>query len=269
MPIEQGEREEMGILHRVREEEATGETVEQSYRVLSDMLGESPPEDSDELEPDAEARHDQNYSEPGETSPVTSEPAGMNDSQTDAQLGPQTADPSPGPPSVQEPSDAAEGNETDSAAVTESDPLSQVLDVGNEVNTILRTTRESANSLLRRARQEAETLHDAAVEEVQDLNEKAAEDRSRALEKSVDDATSVKEDADRYAFELRSRTDRDSRQIMEKAEERTQQLHAYQQQLAQHLGEIERLVGALRSDIDHPEQEVPELEESAMEFASS
>ncbi|MDP9235159.1 MAG: hypothetical protein M3P01_11520 [Actinomycetota bacterium] len=250
----------MGILGRVREEEPASDTVEQSYRVLSDMLGESPPEDPDELEPDAEASRDQDSTEPAE----------MNGSPADAhQHGRDSADLSPATPSQEETSDAADGNEINQAGVIEPDPLSQVLDVGDEVNKILRTTRESANSLLRRARQEAETLHNAAVEEAEDLNNKAAGDRLRAFEKSVDDAKSVKEEADTYAFELRSRTDRDTRQIMDKAEERTQQLHAYQQQLAQHLGEIERLVGALRSDIDHPEQEVRGLEEPAMEFASS
>jgi hypothetical protein len=260
----------MGILGRVRVEEPAGETVEQSYRVLSDMLGESPPEDSEELQPDAEARHDQDPTEPGvATFPVTSEAAEINGSPTDVdEHGPEPADLSPATPSQQDTSDAAEGNEINPAAVIEPDPLSQVLDVGTEVNTILRTTRESANSLLRRARQEAETLHDAAVEEVQELNSQAAGDRLRADEKSADDAKCVKEEADRYAFELLSRTDRDSRQIMDRAEERTQQLHAYQQQLAQHLGEIERLVAALRSDMDDPGQEVPGSEEPAMEFAS-
>jgi hypothetical protein len=261
----------MGILGRVREEEPAGDTVEQSYRVLSDMLGESPPKDPDELEPDAETSRDQDSPEPGDATfhVNSSEPAEMNGSPTDAhQHGRDSADLSPATPSQQEIS-AAEGNEINPAGVIEPDPLSQVLEVGDEVNTILRTTRESANSLLRRARQEAETLHDAAVEEAQDLNNKAAGDRLRALEKSVDDARSVKEEADKYAFELRSRTDRDTQQLMDRAEERTQQLHAYQQQLAQHLGEIERLLVALRSDIDDPGQEVPGLEEPAMEFASS
>jgi hypothetical protein len=260
----------MGILGRVREEEATGETVEQSYRVLSDMLGESPPEDSDELEPETEAQRDQDSNEPGDvTFPVTSEAAEINGSPNDVhQHWPVSANPSPTTPSQQDTS-AAEGNDINPAAGIGSDPLSQVLDVGNEVNTILRTTRESANSLLRRARKEAETLHNAAVEEAQDLNDTAAGDRSRALEKSVSDAKGVKDEADRYAFELRSRTDRDSQQIMDRAEQRTEQLRAYQQQLAQHLGEIERLVAALRSDMDDPGQEVPRSEELAMEFASS
>jgi hypothetical protein len=261
----------MGILGRGRAEEPPGETVEQSYRVLSDMLGESPPEDSEELEPDAGARREQEPTESGdETFPASSEAAETNSPPTDVhEQGPAAADPPPETASQQDTSDAAEGSEINPPAVTEPDPLSEVLDVGTEVNTILRTTRESANSLLRRARQEAETLHDAAVEEVQELNSKAAGDRLRADEKSVDDAKCVKEEADRYAFELLSRTDRDSRQIMDRAEERTQQLHAYQQQLTHHLGEIERLVAALRSDMDHPGQEADGSEEPAMEYASS
>jgi hypothetical protein len=261
----------MGILGRAREEEAPGATVEQSYRVLSDMLGESPPEDPAELEPETEARRDQDFTEPGGVSShVSSSESAMNGTPTDAhQRGGESADLSPATPSQQDTRDATEGTDTDPAAVIEPDPLSQVLEVGDEVNMILRTTRESANSLLRRARQEAETLHDAAVEEAEDLNNKAAGDRLRAAEKSVDDARCVKEEADRYAFELRSRTDRDTRQMMDRAEERTQQLHAYQQQLAQHLREIERLLAALRNDIGDPGQEVPWSEEPAMEFAGS
>jgi DivIVA domain-containing protein len=141
------------------------------------------------------------------------------------------------------------------------------MNVGDEVNMILRTTRESANALVRRAREQAEALHNAAVEQAQDLDSEAATARSRAFEKSTNDAKYLKEEADKYAFELRSRTERESRQMAGRAEERMQQLHAYQQQLGQHLGEIERLVDALRSEIDVSGKGLPATEEPLLEFA--
>lgn len=142
------------------------------------------------------------------------------------------------------------------------------MDVGDEVNMILRTTRESANTLVRRAREQAEALHTAAVEQAQDLDSEAATARSRAFDKSVNDAKYVKEEADKYAFELRSRTERESRQMAGRAEERTQQLHAYQHQLGQHLGEIERLVDALRSEIDVSGKGLPVSEEPVAEYVA-
>jgi DivIVA domain-containing protein len=142
------------------------------------------------------------------------------------------------------------------------------LDVGDEVNTILRTTRESANALLRRTQDQAQTIHTAAVEQAQDLDNKAAAGRLRAFEKSTNEANQVKEDSDKYAFELRSRTERESRQMVSKAEERTQHLQAYQQQLGQHLGEIERIVDTLRSEIDISGQGMTVPEQPEMEFVA-
>ena len=139
--------------------------------------------------------------------------------------------------------------------------------MGDEVNTILRATRESASGLLRRAHREAQTLHDAAVERAKDLDNKTASDRVRLVEKSVDDAKSIKLEADQYAFELRNRTERDSRLIMDQAEEGTQQLRAYQKQLSQHLRDIERLLDASSGDTVS-EEEVPVPGEPATELGS-
>jgi DivIVA domain-containing protein len=140
------------------------------------------------------------------------------------------------------------------------------VDVGDEVNMILRITRESANALVKRAREQAEALHSTAVEQARDLDNEAAAARLRAADKAADDAKHVKEETDKYAFELRSRTERESRQMVGRAEERTQQLQAYQQQLAQHLGEIERLVDALRSEIDVSGKGLPLPEEPITEY---
>ncbi len=149
-----------------------------------------------------------------------------------------------------------------------SDNLDEV-DVGDEVNTILRTTRESANALLRRTQEQAHTIHNAAVEQAQDLDNKAAKARLRVSEKSTDEANRVKEETDKYSFELRSRTERETRQMVSKAEERTQHLQAYQQQLGQHLGEIERIVDTLRSEIDISGQGMSVHEQSETEYAAA
>ncbi|MEA2506260.1 MAG: cell division initiation protein [Actinomycetota bacterium] len=142
------------------------------------------------------------------------------------------------------------------------------MNVGDEVNMILRTTRDSATALVRRAREQAEALHNAAVEQARDLDGEAATARLRAFEKSTNDSKYVKEEADKYAFELRSRTERESRQMVGRAEERMQQLHAYQQQLGNHLGEIERLVDGLRSEIDVAGKGLPVSEEPIAGFAA-
>jgi DivIVA domain-containing protein len=132
------------------------------------------------------------------------------------------------------------------------------VDVGEEVNTILRAARTSANTLVQRAQEEADALLKAATEKAQALETEASEARARAFEQATNEATGVKEQADRYAYELRGRTETETRQMIETAEERARQLYAYNQQLSQHLEEIERLVAALRHELDSPAEVWPD-----------
>jgi DivIVA domain-containing protein len=134
----------------------------------------------------------------------------------------------------------------------------QDLNVGDEVNSILRTARESASGLLSRAKEEAEAIQKAAAEKAQGIETQASEARVRAFEQASKEATQVKAQADQYAYELRKRTEQDSQLLVERAEERARQLYAYNQQLSQHLEEIERLVAALRNEIDIPQNAWPE-----------
>jgi DivIVA domain-containing protein len=132
------------------------------------------------------------------------------------------------------------------------------VDVGEEVNAILRAARGSANTLVQRAQEEAEALLRAATEKAQGLETQASEARAHAFEEAANEARGVKEQADRYAFELRSRTEAETRQLTEAAEGRARQLYAYNQQLSQHLEEIERLVAALRHELDSPAEVWPD-----------
>jgi DivIVA domain-containing protein len=132
------------------------------------------------------------------------------------------------------------------------------VDVGDEVNAILHAARGSANTLVQRAQEEADALLKAATEKAQGLETQASEARARAFEEAAHEARGVKEQADRYAHELRSRTEAETRQLTEAAEERARQLYAYNQQLSQHLEEIERLVAALRHELDSPAEVWPD-----------
>jgi DivIVA domain-containing protein len=133
-----------------------------------------------------------------------------------------------------------------------------VLDIGQEVNSILRSAQASASALLERAHEEAEALKGAALENAQGIESQASEARVRAFEAAAAEASHVRDEAERYAEELRTRTENDTRQLIDQAEERARQLYAYNQQLSQHLEEIERLVRALRSEIDAPQQSWPD-----------
>jgi DivIVA domain-containing protein len=132
------------------------------------------------------------------------------------------------------------------------------VDVGEEVNSILRAARGSANTLVKRAQEEAGALLKAATEKAQGLETQASEARARAFQEAANEARGLKEQADRYVFELRSRTEAETRQLTEAAEERARQLYAYNQQLSQHLEEIERLVAALRHELDSPAEVWPD-----------
>jgi DivIVA domain-containing protein len=132
------------------------------------------------------------------------------------------------------------------------------LDVGQEVNSILRAARDSAAALLERAKEEAEALQKAALENAQGIETQASEARVRAFEQASAEVTKVKAEADQYAAELRTRTETETRELIERAEERARQLYAYNQQLSQRLDEIERLVGALRNEIDAPQRAWPD-----------
>jgi DivIVA domain-containing protein len=143
------------------------------------------------------------------------------------------------------------------------------LNVGDEVNSILRTARESASGMLGRANEEAGAILKAATDKAQGIETQASEARVRAFEQASKEATQVKAQADQYAYELRNRTEEESRLMVERAEERARQLYAYNQQLSQHLEEIERLVGALRNEIDIPQNAWPDapptVEDEALE----
>jgi DivIVA domain-containing protein len=132
------------------------------------------------------------------------------------------------------------------------------LDIGDEVNAILKAARSSASALLQRAQEEAESIQKAATEKAQGLETQASEARVRAFEQAAQEAKHVKSEADRYAFELRHRTETHTKQLVETAEARARQLYAYNQALSQHLEEIERLVGALRTELDTPANAWPD-----------
>jgi DivIVA domain-containing protein len=132
------------------------------------------------------------------------------------------------------------------------------LDVGQEVNSILRTARESASGLLQRAQEDAEAIQKAATEKAQGIETQASEARVRAFEQASQEANRIKAQADEYSFELRNRSEAQTRETVERAEQRARQLYAYNQELSQHLEEIERLVGALRGEIDSPRKAWPE-----------
>jgi DivIVA domain-containing protein len=132
------------------------------------------------------------------------------------------------------------------------------LDIGEEVNAILRAARSSASALLQRAQEEAEGIQKAATENAQGLERQASEARVRAFEQAAQETKQIKSEADRYAFELRHRTETHTKQLVEAAEERSRQLYAYNQALSQHLEEIERLVGALRNELDTPANAWPD-----------
>jgi DivIVA domain-containing protein len=131
------------------------------------------------------------------------------------------------------------------------------LDVGEEVNAILRAARESASTLLQRARDEADALQRAATEKAQEIETQASQARVAAFEQSVREAQEVKSQAEWYAQDLRSRVEAETRQMVETAEARAQELHAYNEKLSEHLGLIERLVNQLRGEIDAPAQAWP------------
>ncbi|MEA2507131.1 MAG: DivIVA protein [Actinomycetota bacterium] len=131
------------------------------------------------------------------------------------------------------------------------------LDVGREVNAILQTARESASALMQRSQEDSEAILKAATEKAQGIETQASEARVRAFEEANKAAQDVKTQADQYAFELRNRTEHEISQMVERAEARARQLYAYNQQLSEHLVEIESLVGVLRTEIDTPRNAWP------------
>lgn len=131
------------------------------------------------------------------------------------------------------------------------------LDIGEEVNSILRSARASASALLQRAQEEADALQKAATEKAQEIETQASQARVLAFEQSAREAQQVKAEADRYSQELRHRAETESREMVETAEARARELFNYNEQLNQHLHEIERLVGALRSELDGPARAWP------------
>jgi cell division initiation protein len=146
-------------------------------------------------------------------------------------------------------------------------PQPEALDVGQEVNAILHTARESANALMQRAREEAQAIEKAATEKAERIETEASQARVRAFQQSSQDAEKVKATADEYAFELRNRTETETRQMIDRAETRARQLYAYNQQLSDHLQEIESLVGALRVEIDVPRDAWPDRSASEEQAA--
>jgi DivIVA domain-containing protein len=132
------------------------------------------------------------------------------------------------------------------------------IDVGEEVNSILRTAQSSAKALVERAQEEADAIQKAAAQTAQGIESQASEARVRAFEEASNEVRSVKEEAERYAEELRSRTQIDARQMVEAAEQRARELYAYNQALSQHLEEIERLVAALRKELNSPAESWPD-----------
>jgi DivIVA domain-containing protein len=146
--------------------------------------------------------------------------------------------------------------------LTRSEPQAE-LDVGEEVNSILRAARESATALVQRAQEEAQAIEKAATEKAQGIETQASEARVQAFEQASAEARTVKMEADQYAEELRTRTEAESRQLTETAEQRARQLYAYNQQLSQHLEEIERLVAGLRQELDSPAEAWPDKPSAA------
>jgi cell division initiation protein len=124
------------------------------------------------------------------------------------------------------------------------------VDVGEEVNAILRAARASASSLVNRAQEESVALMAAATEKAQDLETQASQARERAMQEAATEARGVKDEADRYAYELRNRTEAETRQLTQDAELRAAQLYRYHEQLSEHLQAMERLVSALREELD-------------------
>jgi DivIVA domain-containing protein len=124
------------------------------------------------------------------------------------------------------------------------------IDVGEEVNNILSTARASANSLVQKAQEEAAAIEKAITERAQALETQTSEARAIAFQEAAKEAKAVRDEADRYANELRNRTEAETRHLMATAEIRARQLHAYNHQLSDHLEEIERLVIALRKELD-------------------
>ena len=89
----------MGILGRVRNEDGAlqDEDVEESFRVLSDMLGESPPEESEKLEGDAQTEPNQGLADVADAAfHVNSSVTDTNETTTDPRnIVEQSANPSP------------------------------------------------------------------------------------------------------------------------------------------------------------------------------
>jgi DivIVA domain-containing protein len=140
--------------------------------------------------------------------------------------------------------------------LTRNEPVE--VDVGEEVNAILRAARASANALVQRAQEESAAIEKAATEKAQGIETQASEARVRAFEVASTEARGVKDEADRYAYELRTRSESAAQQLTEAAEQRARQLYAYNNQLSQHLEEIERLVAALRKELDSPAEVWPD-----------
>ncbi len=102
--------------------------VAEFRRVLAEMLGEWPPEDSDELEPETEGRRDQDFTEPAHVifAMNSSEAAKVDNTVTDAyQHGERSAYLSPATPSQEDTADAAEEDQINPASVIEPDAVSQ------------------------------------------------------------------------------------------------------------------------------------------------
>ena len=126
-------------------------------------------------------------------------------------------------------------------------------DVGEEVNAIIRTTKESMDALMQKAEQEAEAIQRVAAEKAATIDFEAHETQARAREQAYREAKQMTAEAEEYARALRDQTQRDCQLLIQEAEARRQQLVTYNQQLHQHLEAIERLVGALRGEVERPE----------------
>jgi hypothetical protein len=107
---------------------AEEDAVAEFRRLLAEMLGESPPEDAAELEPESEATHDQDFTQPiAMPFPVDySQPAEVHDTAIDAfQVGEGSVDLAPAAPLEEDTTDAADEDQINSAPFIVPDPVDQ------------------------------------------------------------------------------------------------------------------------------------------------
>jgi DivIVA domain-containing protein len=132
---------------------------------------------------------------------------------------------------------------TDGASPTEEN-------IGEEIQEVLRSARESAARIREKAQQEAEQAIAEAAQKAKALREKAERAEAQMRERTKKETQATMADAKQRARETKEKAEKEARDLLADAHKRFHTMAAHEQLLRERIDLIEDLVQKLKEEIE-------------------